>query len=237
MKTLISTYALLCSLISIAKVWKQSESEVAQSCPTLETPWTVAHQAPLSMGYPRQEYWSGLPFPSPGDWTWVSWIAGRFFAIWATRKEPKCPSVDEWIKKMYVCIYIHTYLVECYSAIKRWKLAIGIKWMNLEDTTLGETSQREQDKYSCGFCGPFPHSFSPLCLCHLCRFVPRLVFKWSMAWCPPPASTPLCSRLMSPASLYVDLGFRLWSSTRMSASWEWDCPGLFSAPPCPRSPE
>ena len=37
------------------------------------TPWTVAHQAPLSMGCSRQEYWSGLPFPSPGgpqpkDW-------------------------------------------------------------------------------------------------------------------------------------------------------------------------
>ena len=31
------------------------------------TPWTVALQAPLSMGFPRQEYWSGLPFPSPGD--------------------------------------------------------------------------------------------------------------------------------------------------------------------------
>ena len=30
-------------------------------------PWTVAHQAPLSMGFSRQEYWSGLPFPSPGD--------------------------------------------------------------------------------------------------------------------------------------------------------------------------
>ena len=30
-------------------------------------PWTVAHQAPLSMGFPMQEYWSGLPFPSPGD--------------------------------------------------------------------------------------------------------------------------------------------------------------------------
>ena len=29
--------------------------------------WTVAHQAPLSMGFSRQEYWSGLPFPSPGD--------------------------------------------------------------------------------------------------------------------------------------------------------------------------
>ena len=31
------------------------------------TPWTAAHQAPLSMGFHRQEYWSGLPFPSPGD--------------------------------------------------------------------------------------------------------------------------------------------------------------------------
>ena len=32
-----------------------------------EVPWTVAHQAPLSMGFPRQEYWRGLPFPPPGD--------------------------------------------------------------------------------------------------------------------------------------------------------------------------
>ena len=31
------------------------------------TPWTVARQAPLALGFPRQEYWSGLPFPSPGD--------------------------------------------------------------------------------------------------------------------------------------------------------------------------
>ena len=43
-------------------------SEVAQLCPTLfATPWTVAYQAPPSMGFSRQEYWSGLPFPSPGD--------------------------------------------------------------------------------------------------------------------------------------------------------------------------
>ena len=38
---------------------------VAKLCPTLATPWTVACQAPLSMGFSRQEYWSGLPFPSP----------------------------------------------------------------------------------------------------------------------------------------------------------------------------
>ena len=35
---------------------------VAKSCPTLAIPWTVACQAPLSMGFSRQEYWSGLPF-------------------------------------------------------------------------------------------------------------------------------------------------------------------------------
>ena len=38
---------------------------VTKSCPTLATPWAVARQAPLSMGFSRQEYWSGLPFPSP----------------------------------------------------------------------------------------------------------------------------------------------------------------------------
>ena len=41
------------------------ESEVAQSCPTLCNPWTVAHQAPPSVGFSRQEYWRGVPFPSP----------------------------------------------------------------------------------------------------------------------------------------------------------------------------
>ena len=40
---------------------------VAKLYMTLATPWTVACQALLSMGFSRQEYWSGLPFPSPGD--------------------------------------------------------------------------------------------------------------------------------------------------------------------------
>ena len=40
---------------------------VTKSCPTVVTPWTVAHPAPLSMGFSKQEYWNGLPFPSPGD--------------------------------------------------------------------------------------------------------------------------------------------------------------------------
>jgi len=51
------------------------------------TPWTVAHQAPLSMGFSRQKYWSGLPCPPPGDFpdlgiklTSPSW-AGGFFTV------------------------------------------------------------------------------------------------------------------------------------------------------------
>ena len=53
--------------------------------------WTVAYQAPQSMGFSRQEYWSGLPFPSPGDLPdpgiepRVSRIVGRRFTVWATR--------------------------------------------------------------------------------------------------------------------------------------------------------
>ena len=44
------------------------KGEVAQSCNRLfATPWTVAYQAPPSMEFSRQEYWSGLPFPSPRD--------------------------------------------------------------------------------------------------------------------------------------------------------------------------
>ena len=41
--------------------------KLRQSCPTLCDPWTVARQAPPSMGFFRQEYWSGLPCPPPGD--------------------------------------------------------------------------------------------------------------------------------------------------------------------------
>ena len=54
-------------LTSLCITDSESESEVAQLCPTLCNRCIVAYQAPLSMGFSRQEYWSGLPFPSPGD--------------------------------------------------------------------------------------------------------------------------------------------------------------------------
>ena len=63
------------------------------------TPWTASHQAPLSVGFSKQEYWSGLPCPSPGGSSWlrdgtqVSCIAGRFFTIWATWETLWCVSL------------------------------------------------------------------------------------------------------------------------------------------------
>ena len=68
---------------------------VTEFCPTLATPWTVALQAPLSVGFPRQEYWSGLPFPSPRDLPdpviepASPALAGRFF----TTEPPGKPKV------------------------------------------------------------------------------------------------------------------------------------------------
>ena len=61
------------------------------------TPWTIAHQASLFMALSRQEYWNGLPFPSPRDLLHpgikpVSCIFGQFFTIWATR--------EAWISAM-----------------------------------------------------------------------------------------------------------------------------------------
>ena len=80
---------------------------VAQSCLTLSNPWTIACQAPLSMGFSRQEYWSVLPLPTPGEssqprnWTWVSCIAGRFSTVWTTRYGSE-PLIWRWKQKKKV---------------------------------------------------------------------------------------------------------------------------------------
>ena len=59
-----------------------------------ETPWTVAYKSPLSMEFSRQEYWSGLPFPSPGDLPNPGielkspTLAGRFFTTVSYQGSP-----------------------------------------------------------------------------------------------------------------------------------------------------
>ena len=55
---------------SLAYIWRKVEKVKVKSLSHVRlfvTQWTVAHHVPLSMGFSRQEYWSGLPFPSPED--------------------------------------------------------------------------------------------------------------------------------------------------------------------------
>ena len=73
-------------------------------------PWTVAYQTPQSMEFSRQEYWSGLPFPSPRDLPnpgiepRVSITAGRRFTVWATREAPGGTIVH--LKSLNIMLYI-----------------------------------------------------------------------------------------------------------------------------------
>ena len=65
------------------------------------------------------------------------------FTIARTWKQPRCPSADEWIRKLW---YIHT--LEYYSAIKRNTFESDLmRWMNLESSIQSEVSQKEKDKY------------------------------------------------------------------------------------------
>ena len=172
------------------------------------TPEMAVHQSPPSLGFSRQEHWSGLPFPSPMHESEVAqscptpsdamdcslpgssthgifqarvleWVAIAFsenyhmtqqtpflgiypdeiktekdtctpmvtaalLTIARTWKQPRCPSTDEWIKKLW---YIHT--MEYYSAIKRNAFeSVIMRWMKLEPIIQSEVSQKEKYKYS-----------------------------------------------------------------------------------------
>ena len=63
---------------------------VTKFCPTIKTPRTVAHQGPLSMGFSRQEYWSGLPIPSSGDRPNLEIEPGSP-VLWADSLPPESP--------------------------------------------------------------------------------------------------------------------------------------------------
>ena len=65
------------------------------------------------------------------------------FTVARTWRQPRCPSTDEWIKKLW---YIH--MVEYYSAIKKnTSDVVSMQWMNLESIIQSEISQKEKDKY------------------------------------------------------------------------------------------
>ena len=62
-----SNYQALMQIRSLSNIICNGNMCVPNHVRLFATPWTVAHKAPLPMGFPRQEYWSALPFPSPGD--------------------------------------------------------------------------------------------------------------------------------------------------------------------------
>ena len=90
--SLLPMWSCVCVNVWVHMCWLSCFSRVR----LFVTPWTAARQAPLSIGFSRQEYWSGLPCPPPGGLSdpgteptsHVSSLAGRFFTTLATSKAP-----------------------------------------------------------------------------------------------------------------------------------------------------
>ena len=77
----------------------------------IATPWAIARQAPLSMGFPRQEYWSGLPFPTPGDLPAQSTTMDFRLTKTATRfLGPVSPALTLGTKFVAFCSFSHSIL-------------------------------------------------------------------------------------------------------------------------------
>ena len=74
----------------------KTRAGILSRVPLFAIQWSTVRQAPLSMAFLRQEYWSGLPFPFPGDLPnpgiepGSPTLASRFFTIWAIREVPRC---------------------------------------------------------------------------------------------------------------------------------------------------
>ena len=75
--------------------------------------------------------------------TCIPLFTAELFTIARTRKQPRCPLTDEWIKKLW-----YTFTIKYYSAIKRNAFeSVLMRWMNLESIIQGEVCQKEKDKY------------------------------------------------------------------------------------------
>ena len=149
----------MCGVLWMPSFTQHNVSEVHSSCSRVcmlspfshvrlfLTLWTVAHQAPLSVGFSRQEYWSGLPCPPPGDLPnpgiklvslMSSALAGRFFTTRANWEVP-CSRYQYFISVhceiifyymgISFCLFIHQ-LMDILSCIKLFLL-----WLKLQTVT------------------------------------------------------------------------------------------------------
>ena len=122
---------------TVAQMWPQLL--LLFSCPdgsnSFVPPWTAARQAPLSMGFSRQEYWSGLPCPPPGDLPNPGIVpmslkspalASRFFTVWATREARVAPEPlaggtrrHPWLGLLQLSPANHTTRAGCAQRLQR----------------------------------------------------------------------------------------------------------------------
>ena len=101
---------------------------------TLVTPWAVSHKVPLSLGFPRQEYWNGLPFPSPGDFLdsgidlMVPALAGIFFATKPLEKPKYWHHTTKKKTNMFLIFHNIKYSREVRYKKKLMTVECGLPW-------------------------------------------------------------------------------------------------------------
>ena len=101
------------------------------------TPWTVAYQTPLSMGFSRQEYWSWLPFPSPGDLPDPGIEPGSPALQANTLPSEHCPTNSNQLQFSSVQSLSHVRLfVTTWIAARQASLSITISWSSLKLTSI-----------------------------------------------------------------------------------------------------
>ena len=91
---------------------------VIQLFQLFSTPWTIAHQAPPSMGFSRQEYWSGLPFPSPGDLPEPG-IEPRSPALQADTLTSEPPGKTQWrtVISLIYTLFTATFILQQHCSV------------------------------------------------------------------------------------------------------------------------
>ena len=114
---------------------RENESVSHSLCLLFETPWAVALQAPLSMGFSRQEYWSGLPSPSPGDLPDPG-IKPRSPTLWADSLPSEPPGKPNHKPWCFIIKAQSLWLVKTFSTIFLKCLFFGLRNPTLSHVSL-----------------------------------------------------------------------------------------------------
>ena len=128
------------------------------------TPWTIAHQAPLSMEFPRQEYWSGLPFPTPK--TEGNWLGMSLFP---------------YLGPSHLILFFNSVLLILNFLILYWVIVVG--WVTVESSDKTRSTREGNSK-------PLQHS----CLKNPMNNMKRSKRYDTKRWTAPPhvGKCPIC---------------------------------------------